>query len=83
MSEVKACPKCQCNSLEQRRDKSWWCLYASCGYDEPYIDELQTLRDERDRLITEYVRLFRLCVPAWVNEGMRHAPTQSKGGDGE
>jgi hypothetical protein len=30
---------------------------------DKYADELQTLRDERDRLITEYVRLFRLCEP--------------------
>lgn len=27
------------------------------------LDHVQTLRDERDRLITEYVRLFRLCEP--------------------
>lgn len=27
------------------------------------LDEYRTLRDERERLITEYVRLFRLCEP--------------------
>lgn len=27
------------------------------------LDHVQTLRDERDRLITEYVRLFRLGEP--------------------
>ncbi len=47
---VRACPKCDRNSFEQRRDNSWWCLYASCGYDEPAIDALQALRTENARL---------------------------------
>lgn len=47
---VRACPKCERNSFETRRDGSWWCLYASCGHTEQAVDELQALRDEMARL---------------------------------